>query len=80
LTSVRAIEGVEAFIGFGTKMPGTRDQMLALGGRAVSVSAWAPTMEAAIDRAYRAVDALQLPNSHFRSDIGAPAVSTVAAR
>ncbi|MBC7644892.1 MAG: phosphoribosylamine--glycine ligase [Thermoleophilia bacterium] len=80
LTSVRAIEGVEAFIGFGTKMPGTRDQMLALGGRAVTVSAWAPTMEAAIDRAYRAVDALQLPNSHFRSDIGAPAISTIAAR
>jgi len=80
LTAARAIEGVEAFIGFGEAMPGSRDQLLAAGGRAVTISAWAPTMEAAIERAYRAVAALDMPNSHYRHDVGAAAIATVATR
>lgn len=77
------IPGVETFVGF-SAMAGDADfpavgasipnQLLALGGRSVTVSAWAPTFAEAVECAYMAVECIELDSSHFRRDVGAPAL------
>ncbi|MFN9927280.1 MAG: phosphoribosylamine--glycine ligase [Phenylobacterium sp.] len=52
---------------------GTRDDagtLRAAGGRVLNVTAWAPTLRAARDRAYAAVDSIDFEDGFCRRDIG----------
>ncbi|PRT53479.1 Bifunctional purine biosynthetic protein ADE1 [Wickerhamiella sorbophila] len=51
----------------GTKAVG--DKVVTNGGRVIAVSAVAPTLRAAVDDAYRGVDAVKFSNRYFRTDI-----------
>jgi phosphoribosylamine--glycine ligase len=51
----------------GTKLDGGR--LTSAGGRVLNVSALGPTIAAARDRAYAAVDAIQMEGKHARTDI-----------
>ncbi|MBX3743981.1 MAG: phosphoribosylamine--glycine ligase [Verrucomicrobiae bacterium] len=44
------------------------------GGRVLGITAWAPTLEEAQERAYAAVDLVQFEGAHYRRDIGAKAL------
>ena len=66
-----AIEGVTVFHA-GTKADGGR--VLATGGRVLGVTAMAPTVREAQERAYQAVDKLDWPEGFCRRDIGWRAV------
>ncbi|MBC7367711.1 MAG: phosphoribosylamine--glycine ligase [Undibacterium sp.] len=46
-------------------------QLVTNGGRVLGVTALAPTLRAAADRAYAACDQVQCPTKYFRRDIGA---------
>lgn len=71
-----AIGGAEADFGpdIVVFQAGTRrdadGSLRAAGGRVLNVCARAPTLQAARDRAYRAVSAIDFPDGFFRSDIG----------
>jgi len=43
---------------------------LTAGGRVLGVTSWAGSLQAAIDRAYAAVDLIHWPGMMFRHDIG----------
>jgi phosphoribosylamine--glycine ligase len=60
------VEGVQIFHA-GTKRDG--DRVLANGGRVLSITAMAPTVEQARERAYRAVDLVDWPQGFCRRDI-----------
>jgi phosphoribosylamine--glycine ligase len=49
----------------------TAGQLVTDGGRVLGVTALAPTLRAAADRAYAACDAIQCATKYFRRDIGA---------
>ena len=65
------VEGVQIFHA-GTKADGKR--VLANGGRVLNVTAMAPTVEEARNRAYRAVDLIDWPEGFCRRDIAWRAV------
>jgi phosphoribosylamine--glycine ligase len=67
LDAAGAIEGVEVFHA-GTRREG--DRIFADGGRVLSVTACAPTIEKAQALAYRAVDTIDWPQGFCRRDIG----------
>ena len=46
-------------------------QIVTAGGRVLGVTALAPTLRAAADRAYAVCDQLQCASKYFRRDIGA---------
>ncbi len=52
----------------GTKREG--DRLLTAGGRVLGVTSWADSLQAAIERAYAAVDVIHWPGMMFRRDIG----------
>jgi phosphoribosylamine---glycine ligase len=66
------VEGVQIFHA-GTKPDGKR--VLANGGRVLNVTAMAPTVEEARNRAYRAVDLIDWPEGFCRRDIAWRAVA-----
>lgn len=71
LDEARRVPGVELFIGLSEAAPGGgTDELLAAGGRVVTVSAWADEMETAVERAHEAAAHVQLPGRHARTDIG----------
>lgn len=76
LDAARSVPGVELFLGLCDPAgeAGATDSVRALGGRAVTVSAWAETMEEAIEHAYAAAAMVELEGSHHRSDVGQPAL------
>ncbi|MBE9062521.1 phosphoribosylamine--glycine ligase [cf. Phormidesmis sp. LEGE 11477] len=45
-------------------------QLKSTGGRVLGVSAIAPNFQAALDKAYRAIDKIDFPDSYYRRDIG----------
>ena len=45
-------------------------KLLTAGGRVLGVTATAPTLEAAIDEAYKRVGSVRFENAFYRSDIG----------
>jgi phosphoribosylamine---glycine ligase len=67
LEAAAAIEGVEIFHA-GTRSDGER--IMANGGRVLDVCAFAPTVAAARERAYAAVDRINWPGGFCRRDIG----------
>jgi phosphoribosylamine--glycine ligase len=66
LDAAAKVEGVQIFHA-GTKPDGKR--VLANGGRVLNVTAMAPTVEEARNRAYRAVDLIDWPEGFWRRDI-----------
>lgn len=60
----------------GTKRTDDGDLVTA-GGRVLGVTATAPTLEGAIEEAYRAISDVTFANSHFRNDIGARALAAL---
>jgi phosphoribosylamine---glycine ligase len=77
LEEAAAIDGVEIFHA-GTKRDG--DRILANGGRVLNICAVAPSVEAARERAYAAVDKIRWPEGFCRRDIGARAIKQPAPR
>jgi len=71
LEAAAEVEGVQIFHA-GTKSDGKR--VLANGGRVLSVTAMAPTVEQARERAYRAVELIDWPDGFCRRDIAWRAV------
>jgi phosphoribosylamine--glycine ligase len=71
LDAASKVEGVQIFHA-GTKPDGKR--VLANGGRVLNITAMAPTVEEARDRAYRAVDLIDWPEGFCRRDIAWRAV------
>ena len=72
LEAAGKVEGVQVFHA-GTK-PGPNGAVLANGGRVLNVTAMAPTVEQARERAYRAVDLIDWPDGFCRRDIAWRAV------
>jgi phosphoribosylamine--glycine ligase len=72
LEKADAVEGVTVFHA-GTKADGAR--VLADGGRVLGVTALAPTVAEARDRAYRAVDLIDWPEGFCRRDIAWRAIA-----
>ena len=66
LDAAAKVEGVQVFHA-GTRSDGAR--ILANGGRVLSITAMAPTVGEARNRAYRAVDAIDWPEGFCRRDI-----------
>ena len=71
LDAASKVEGVQIFHA-GTKADGKR--ILANGGRVLNVTAMAPTVQEARERAYRAVDLIDWPEGFCRRDIAWRAV------
>ncbi|HZB52964.1 MAG TPA: phosphoribosylamine--glycine ligase [Reyranella sp.] len=68
LDAAGKVEGVQIFHA-GTKFGRDGKRVLANGGRVLNVTAMAPTVEEARDRAYRAVDLIDWPEGFCRRDI-----------
>lgn len=71
LTKAAAIPGVEVFHA-GTQRKGGR--IVTNGGRVLGITAVGTTLKAAIDKAYKAVDAISWTQSYHRTDIGSKAL------
>ena len=73
-TPIRGIAGAERLDGITVYHAGTREQpdgtLVAAGGRVLAVTALAPTIAQARDRAYEAVDRIDWPGGFCRRDIG----------
>jgi len=67
LTDVRGDSGVKV-LHAGTKRLGS--DIVTAGGRVLGVTATAPTLEGALDRAYAAVRRIHFDGMHYRKDIG----------
>lgn len=67
-----AIEGVAAAEALGNvvvfRASATRDERTN-GGRVLNVTAWGPTVPAARERAYQAVERISWPGMHYRTDV-----------
>jgi phosphoribosylamine--glycine ligase len=72
LEAAGKVEGVQVFHA-GTKAEGAR--ILANGGRVLNVTARAPTVEEARNRAYKAVELIDWPEGFCRRDIAWRAVA-----
>jgi len=68
LAEANALPDVAVFHA-GTRREG--DSIVTSGGRVLSVTATAPSLEQAIGKAYHAVDKIHFEGAHFRTDIGA---------
>jgi phosphoribosylamine--glycine ligase len=76
LDGAAEVEGVELFVGL-AEAGASSDELLAAGGRVVTVSAWGEDLEQARDRAYRAAELVQVPGRRLRRDIAQAAVRTL---
>lgn len=77
LDAAALVPGVEVFAGF-TTAGATSDELLAGGGRVVTISAFADDMATAVERAYAAADRIEVDGGRqLRRDIGATADSIV---
>jgi phosphoribosylamine--glycine ligase len=72
LADVAAVDGVDV-LHAGTAYDG--DRLVTSGGRVLSVTATGPTLEAARQSAYTAIEKIQIAGAHHRSDIAAKAAA-----
>lgn len=79
LEAARRVPGVELFVGL-AEAGDSRNELLALGGRVVTVSAWADEFPTAIERAYAAADRVLVQGRRLRRDVGQPALAGHATR
>jgi phosphoribosylamine---glycine ligase len=75
IAAANAVEGVTVFHA-GTAMSGT--ELVTAGGRVLDVTATAPTLREACDRAYAAAALISWPGMHYRRDIAGRALGGVA--
>ena len=75
LQKAAKVEGVEVFHS-GTAVKGR--QTVTSGGRVLGVTAIGETIQEAVNRAYKAVHAIQWPGCYFRGDIGHKALARLA--
>ena len=71
---IEGLEEAQALADVAVFHAGTRregDTILTSGGRVLGVTAAAPSLELAIQKAYNAVDKIHFEGAHFRTDIGA---------
>ena len=72
---ITGIEGADAVAGVQVLHAGTalnaQGELVSAGGRVLSVTATGNTLAEARESAYRAIDLITLPGSHFRTDIAA---------
>ena len=76
-TEIRGIEAAEAIDGVKVFHAGTKAEdgrLLAIGGRVLNVTARAPDIRQAQEKAYKAIDAIDWPDGFCRRDIGFRAV------
>ena len=76
-TEIRGLEAAEAMEGVKVFHAGTKAEdgrILAVGGRVLGVTARAPSIKQAQEKAYKAVDAIDWPDGFCRRDIGFRAV------
>jgi len=71
LGQAAAIEGVKVFHAGTSKRDG---EFYTAGGRVLGVSARAPRLETAVQRAYQACDKIRFEGAHYRKDIAARAL------
>ena len=64
----------EGVIVFHAGTAGKDGKIVTAGGRVLGVTALGPTVRAAIEKAYRAVDKIHFEGRHFRRDIGQKAL------
>jgi phosphoribosylamine--glycine ligase len=76
LTNIDTNTGVKA-LHAGTTRVG--DSVATSGGRVLGVTAAAPSIEAALEKAYAAIDKIHFDGMHYRKDIAAPAKRVSAA-
>lgn len=79
LEAARRVPGVELFVGLANEGE-SPNELLALGGRVVTVSAWGDDFSTAIGRAYEAADRVLVQGRRLRRDVGRPALMGSAAR
>jgi phosphoribosylamine--glycine ligase len=72
LDAAAKVEGAAVFHAGTARRDG---QVVTAGGRVLGVTARAPTLQAAIARAYEATGKIQFEAAHFRKDIGARALN-----
>ncbi len=78
---IEGIADAAAVPGVTVYQAGTRVEdgaVLTAGGRVLDVTALAPTLAEARDRAYEAVDRISFEGAHYRTDIGAKALGDAA--
>jgi phosphoribosylamine--glycine ligase len=63
----RVPEDVKVFVAGATRRDG---QLVSSGGRVLAVSARGDSLSAALERAYRGVEGIELEGMHYRRDIG----------
>jgi phosphoribosylamine--glycine ligase len=79
LRAAAAVPGVELYVGLAAA-GASDDEVLALGGRVVTVSAWGEDFPEAVERAYEAAAHIDVAGGRrVRSDIGAPALAVSSA-
>ncbi len=71
LSQAAAIDGVKVFHAGTSKRDG---EFFTAGGRVLGVSARAPELQTALDRAYQACEQIRFAGAHYRKDIAARAV------
>jgi len=75
LEQVARLQDVKVFHAGTTKRDGA---FYTSGGRVLGVTAHAPRLEDAIQRAYQAVEMIRFDDMHYRKDIGARALKSKA--
>ncbi len=70
IAEAEKIEGVTVFHAGTTLKEGHGSQLFTAGGRVLNVTAYAPTRELAIERAYQAVSRIHFKGKRYRTDIG----------
>ncbi|OQC08153.1 MAG: Phosphoribosylamine--glycine ligase [Candidatus Hydrogenedentes bacterium ADurb.Bin101] len=71
IESAEALDNVQVFIA-GVKQNG--EELVTSGGRVLNVTAWAPTLPGAIEKAYAAVERIHFDGAKYRKDIGKKAL------
>jgi phosphoribosylamine--glycine ligase len=71
LNEAGAVDGVKVFHAGTSKRDGS---FYTAGGRVLGVSARAPDLQAAVERAYRACEKIRFDGAHYRKDIAARAM------
>lgn len=79
LDAAASVDGVELFLGLAQRVdPDRSDELLAAGGRVVTVSAWADDLRTALERGNEAASLVQVPGAQRRTDIARAALAGTA--
>lgn len=74
ITGIEKAEEIEGVMVFHAATKYDNGRLVTSGGRVLGVSAVGPTLQEALNRAYKAIDCIHFDGMHFRRDIGAKAL------